>query len=277
MNPIEACGLILLFFAYSFLGWCCECLYCALGSGKLVNRGFLNGPLCPVYGFGALTVLFCLAPVSESPILVFLWGMLVTSLLEYLTAWLLETIFHAKWWDYSSYRFNLHGRVCLRNSILFGLLSVATVFWINPAVSGRIARLPAIWMVWWASACTSVFVVDLFLSVRTALELAGKLQLLHEMGAEIRSRTEAAIREGRMQAERMRGLTISEQLELLAEKGGQDINRLHEQLARATRSNLFHRRLLGAFPNLRPQARHEAALFELKVAIERRKAGKERY
>lgn len=93
---------ILLFFIYSFLGWVCETVYCSVGSRHFVNRGFLNGPLCPVYGFGALIVVFAMQPFSKNIVLTFLAGMILTSALEYITGWLLEMLFHLKLWDYSA-------------------------------------------------------------------------------------------------------------------------------------------------------------------------------
>ena len=94
----------LLFLCYSFLGWACETVYCSIGKRKFVNRGFLNGPLCPVYGFGALAVLYFLRPVSDNIPLLFVSGMVLTSVIEYITGYLLEKLFATKWWDYSSRR-----------------------------------------------------------------------------------------------------------------------------------------------------------------------------
>ena len=126
--------LFLAFLTYSFLGWVCETVYCSIGQRKFVNRGFLNGPLCPVYGFGAMAVLFFLRPVRENLLVLYLSGVLVTSVIEYITGFLLEKLFATKWWDYSTYRFNIHGRVCLRNSLMFGVLSVIAARVIDPVV-----------------------------------------------------------------------------------------------------------------------------------------------
>ena len=95
------------FFIYSFLGWVCESTYCSLGERRWINRGFLAGPVCPVYGFGAVIVVTLLTPFAYSIPLLFLTGMAATSALEYLTGFLLETLFHTKWWDYSKRRFNI--------------------------------------------------------------------------------------------------------------------------------------------------------------------------
>ena len=123
---------ILLFFIYSFLGWVCETVYCSIGGRRFVNRGFLNGPLCPVYGFGALIVVWAMQPFYKSVLLTFVAGVVLTSILEYITGWLLETLFHLKLWDYSERFLNINGRVCLKNSLMFGILAVVTVFYIHP-------------------------------------------------------------------------------------------------------------------------------------------------
>ena len=135
--------LFLYFILYSFLGWCCETVYCSVIQRRWVNRGFLNGPLCPVYGFGALLVLFLLRDVRHSFTALFLSGMVVTSVLEYLTSYILEKLFHMHWWDHSHMRFNLNGRVCLLNSCEFGLLSVFVVMVLHPAVAGLVGKVPA--------------------------------------------------------------------------------------------------------------------------------------
>ena len=126
---------IFYFIVYSFLGWVCEDIYVGVGQGKFVNRGFFYGPYCPIYGFGALIVLILLLPYNNNPILVFLGGIILTSILEYFTSWIMEVLFHERWWDYSSYPFNLHGRICLRNSLLFGLMALVIVYIVHPYIN----------------------------------------------------------------------------------------------------------------------------------------------
>ena len=125
---------IFYFIIYSFLGWVCEDIYVGVGQGKFVNRGFFYGPYCPIYGFGALVVLILLLPYNKNPILVFFGGVILTSILEYFTSWIMEVLFHERWWDYSSYPFNIHGRVCLRNSLLFGLMALVIIYIIHPYI-----------------------------------------------------------------------------------------------------------------------------------------------
>ena len=93
-TPAQA---IILFFIYSFLGWVCECIYCSVGQRKWINRGFLAGPYCPIYGFGGVFVLTLLEPVADSFGMVFLWGVVITSALEYLTSYVMEKMFYTRW------------------------------------------------------------------------------------------------------------------------------------------------------------------------------------
>ena len=108
---------ILYFFIYSFLGWVCECIYCGVPAKKFINRGFLAGPYCPIYGCGALAVIYTLTPFSDNVVILFGMGVIVTSALEYITSYMMEKLFHTKWWDYSKHPFNIHGRICLKNSV----------------------------------------------------------------------------------------------------------------------------------------------------------------
>lgn len=122
------------FFIYSVVGWIYESLLFSFEEKKFINRGFLNGPYCPVYGFGALLDILLIGRIDNFALL-FLAGILITCSLEYMTAVLLENIFHAKWWDYSNYKFNLQGRVCLIGALVFGLFTVVLIKVIHPFIS----------------------------------------------------------------------------------------------------------------------------------------------
>ncbi len=112
---------VMLFFIYSFFGWICEVLYVGLITEKrFYNRGFLNLPLIPIYGFGSILITATLSDLSLRIGYQFLLVVIMTSILEYLTSYLMESFFHLRWWDYSQRKFNINGRVCLRNSLLFG-------------------------------------------------------------------------------------------------------------------------------------------------------------
>ena len=126
---------------YSFVGWVYESLLCSFSARRWINRGFLNGPYCPIYGFGAVLDLLILGRITQ-PVLLFFLGALVTCTLEYLTSYVMEKLFHARWWDYSERKFNLNGRVCLIGAVVFGAFSVVLILLIHPAVARATAWLP---------------------------------------------------------------------------------------------------------------------------------------
>ncbi|HVI41432.1 MAG TPA: putative ABC transporter permease, partial [Anaerovoracaceae bacterium] len=109
------------FIIYAFLGWCTEVVYAAAKTGQFVNRGFLNGPYCPIYGFGVLFVIYLLHPVIDNLLYIFLGSVLITSAIELAGGYILEEIFHQKWWDYSDMPLNIGGYICLFFSLMWGL------------------------------------------------------------------------------------------------------------------------------------------------------------
>ena len=125
---------IICFFIYAFFGWVCESIYCSLGNKKIINRGFLNGPICPIYGFGALAVITALTKYVHNPVLIFFYGMIITSILEYITSFVLEKSFKTTLWDYSKRFCNINGRVCLKNSLMFGAMSLIIMMFVHPFV-----------------------------------------------------------------------------------------------------------------------------------------------
>ena len=120
------------FFIYAFLGWCLEVVFCTVNSGQWVNRGFLNGPVCPIYGVGMCVVLLALWPLVHNALLLFLGSMVLTSALELVTGALLERIFGQKWWDYSQEPWNFNGHICLKYSLVWGVLALFCLFLGNP-------------------------------------------------------------------------------------------------------------------------------------------------
>lgn len=130
----------ILFWLYSFLGWLMETTLVSLQSKKFINRGFFMGPYCPIYGTGGV-LLLVLSPYKDSPFLVFILSIVICSIIEYLTSYILEMIYKVRWWDYSNRMFNLNGRVCLFNSICFGLLGMLMVSYLNPVFLNLITSL----------------------------------------------------------------------------------------------------------------------------------------
>ncbi len=122
----------LLFIIYSFLGWAIEVTLCSVIEKKLVDRGFLIGPICPIYGCGAIIITLALTSYKDDWIVVFCLAVILCGILEYFTSWAMEKLFHARWWDYSNNRFNINGRICLETMIPFGLLGLAIIYILNP-------------------------------------------------------------------------------------------------------------------------------------------------
>jgi len=131
---------IVIYFAlYSFIGWIMETIYASTSKKKFINRGFLNGPFCPIYGFGAILIIQLLtllnnrlSIVSESILIKILLAIVLTTILEYITGYILEKLFNCKWWDYSNEQLNLKGRVCIKYSIFWGILSYILITFIHP-------------------------------------------------------------------------------------------------------------------------------------------------
>lgn len=155
---------VLCFFIYAFLGYLCEVVYCSICQKKLVNRGYLYMPICPIYGYGAVLILLVMEPLFQYWYLVLILGILLTSTLEYLTSYLMEIIFHMRWWDYSKRKFNINGRVCLRNSILFGALVMLVVYGIQPFLLKWIDRMPQAAIIIVDSLLLTAMVVDTIFS-----------------------------------------------------------------------------------------------------------------
>ena len=130
------------FYIYSFLGWLWETCYVSVRKGKLINRGFINGPLCTIYGCGALAVYLILLPISDNLLLLFVGGVVVATALEYVTAVLMENIFHTSWWDYSDNKFNFQGRICLGASLGWGAFTVILFKVLHPLVESIVILYP---------------------------------------------------------------------------------------------------------------------------------------
>ena len=132
--------LILFFFFYAFVGWVMETCYCSFIERKYVARGFLYGPICPIYGVGVLLMILFFKPLTGNPVLFYITAVVVMSSWEYFVAWLLETTTHVKYWDYSHFKYNLNGRICLPISLTWGVLSYIVIFWIHPHTEALFAQ-----------------------------------------------------------------------------------------------------------------------------------------
>ena len=156
---------ILFFFIYSFIGWCVEVVHAALKTGKFVNRGFLNGCVCPVYGVGVSLILVCLTPINKNIAILFFASVGLTTALEFVTGFVLEKLFHTKWWDYSREHFNVKGYVCLKYSLLWGLACVFVVDLVHPPIARLIGKEPKIAVYVTIGIPGALFLTDLVFTV----------------------------------------------------------------------------------------------------------------
>lgn len=179
--------LLWFFFVYAFLGWCTEVCYAAVVTGQFVNRGFLNGPWCPVYGFGVILVLYCLTPLKQHVFLLFLSSVVLTSILEWLTGFILEKLFHQRWWDYSDESFNLNGYICLSFSLAWGFACVFVVKLLHPTVALLIRLIPYPLGIGLLVIFGGVMLVDLAATVTSITKLNRRLALIDEMAGRIKN------------------------------------------------------------------------------------------
>ena len=197
--------IVLSFFIYSFLGYICEVIYCSVPQRRFVNRGFLYGPYLPIYGFGAMIVTVLLDPLHQWPLLVFLLSFLLTSVLEYFTSWLLEKLFSVKLWDYSKHKVNINGRVCLRNSLLFGIMSLAVEYLVQPWVARIVGSISPMVIHPLAVLLTALFAADFSLSVVRMKSFRDGLAKVRAFRREAEERVRALQGEGKAElAEELR-------------------------------------------------------------------------
>ncbi len=170
------------FFFYSITGWCIESTYCSIGEKRLINRGFLTGPLCPIYGTGALVMTVLLYnPFRGRPFYTFLLGMLLCDIVEYLTSFLMEALFHARWWDYTYEFMNLNGRICLKHTIFWGIGAVGFVEVIHPGVDALLLSVPGQWLLYISIGLLAILALDVTNAVRKALDIRKLQDKLHAL------------------------------------------------------------------------------------------------
>lgn len=238
--------------------------YCSVGKGHICEkRGFLNGFICPIYGHGALLVLYVLHGGLKNPLLTFLAGMALTSALEYFTSWFMEAVFHMRWWDYSRKKIQLNGRICLQNSLLFGLACVLLCHVVNPPVMAWLFHIGSAYTIPVASFLFGLYLMDNVLSVRSAIQLSHRLDDLQKVRQEIRSHLEEKAAqlqqkyEGRLEE-------VTDRFMAGLEDANDDFLKEKKLYLAQLRSgeDLFERRLLRSHPDLRSK-RHSGKLLNL--------------
>ena len=178
----------LYFVVYSFLGWCMETVLCSTVEHRLVSRGFLYGPICPIYGVGVLMMICWFQPFMDRPVIFYLVAMVCMSAWEYLVGWFLEVTTHIKYWDYSWSRFNLKGRICLPVSLAWGLLSYLVLFFIHPRVAGFLARFDGVFLYFLDGLLLGSLLADATATVLQLVKTSQMMKRLRQAGDELRVR-----------------------------------------------------------------------------------------
>lgn len=260
-----------IFLIYAFLGWCSEVAFAAVNKGKFVNRGFLNGPVCPIYGFGMLIVVTALWGLKGNLILLFLGSATLTTALEFVTGFVLERFFHDKWWDYSDMPFNIKGYICLKFTVLWGLAATFIVGAVHRFVYMLIVKMPTVPGIILLAVFAAAFVTDFVITVTELAKMPKKLGALLEaekalraisdkIGENISDTTIAAKEKGSEIA--VENKPKIDELKAEYEKKKQEFSAAFEK------RNFVHRRIVKAFPNLK-NGRY-SAVYERAVALKKK-------
>ena len=222
---------ILIFFIYAIAGWIMETTTISIRNKKFVNRGFLVGPVCPIYGYGVVLVSVLLKKYQEDIVATFCMSIIICGLLEYFTSFFMEKIFKARWWDYSQKKFNINGRICLENLVLCGIASCIIVYIVNPFIIGKINLIPQNIQSLIIILLLLIHVVDNIISYKIILNLK-------QVSKEVKDNT----------------IEISEKVRKI----------IHNK-------SIFHRRLVDAFPNIKDKVEFKKWTLKEKIENLKRK------
>ena len=218
---------ILLFFIYSIFGWIMEVVCKLIEKKKFINRGFLIGPYCPIYGHGAILITLLLQKYINDPIALFIMGIVICSILEYLTSYFMEKIFHARWWDYSQRKFNINGRICLRTMIPFGLLGLFIMYVSNPFFFDVIEKIPNVTL---NIICITLLVI-FFIDNIVSFNIISNVNITSKK--------------------------IKDNTEEITEEIAEDLNRKVKDILE--KKSILHRRLIHAFPEMKMKLKYRIA------------------
>ena len=290
------------FFTYGFLGWCAEVAYAAVKEKRFVNRGFLNGPICPVYGVGVSAVLLLLEPFENNLVILYVASVIIVTLIEGLTGFALDKIFHHKWWDYSGQPFNIGGYVCPIFSLVWGVACIFIVKVFQPLVYRVAEALPHALGVALIVVLSIVTFADLYVTASGILKFNKRLEMMERIASELRDISDkmgSNIYENvmdTMEKQEEVGKKLDEVTDdikgKLEEFGGEQKERAAQQKERAVQLREYYvqlkeryaqlaksstkvsERLVKAFPKMESR-NHKDILEELKKGLEeKRKKGK---
>ncbi len=264
--------LILYFFTYGFLGWCTEVAFASVKQSQFVNRGFLNGPICPIYGVGVSAVVVLLEPWKNHLVLLYIASVVLVTLIEGITGYAMDKIFHHKWWDYSNQPLNIGGYVCLLFSFVWGIACVLIMKVIHPLIHNVLSIIPVVLGIVVIAVLAGVLFADIYVTASGILKLNRRLEAMEKIAAELHEISDKVginIHENVM--ETMDKLEDAGELfEGVTEETKNRVNELkehYEQLA-AARTRVSER-LMKAFPRMESR-RHKDILNELKDTLAER-------
>ncbi len=265
--------LALYFFTYGLLGWCTEVAFAAVKEKAFVNRGFLNGPICPIYGVGVSAVLWFLTPLSGNLPVLYIASTVLVTVLEGLTGYFMDRIFHHKWWDYTGQPLNIGGYVCLIFSLVWGAACVIIVRVIHPIIHEALSVIPFMLGIVLLIPLAVVLFADLYVTSSSILKFNRQLEAMDKIAGELRElsdklgetiyenvmETMEIKEEGKKRLEER----IEEPRERL-EEYGEELKKRYEELA-GQRGRIV-RRLVSAFPKMESR-HHKEILEELKIKL----------
>lgn len=260
-----------IFLIYAFLGWCSEVAFAAVNKGKFVNRGFLNGPVCPIYGFGMLIVVTALWGLKGNLILLFLGSAALTTALEFVTGFVLEKFFHDKWWDYSDMPFNIKGYICLKFTVLWGLAATFIVGAVHRFVYMLIVKMPTVPGIILLAVFAAAFVTDFVITVTELAKMPKKLGALLEAEKALRAISDKIgenISDTTIAAKEKGSEIAVENKPKIGELKAEYEKKKQEFSAAFEKRNFVHRRIVKAFPNLK-NGRY-SAVYERAVALKKK-------
>lgn len=206
----------LYFFIYGFLGWCTEVGFAAVKEHKFINRGFLNGPVCPIYGVGVTAVTVLLTPYKENVLLLYVLSVILVTLLEGITGWTMDKIFHNKWWDYTDQRFNIGGYICLGFSLMWGIACVVIMVFIHPLIHTLLTFIPHTLGIIFISLFGITMLTDLYVTASAIFKFNKRLSSMEKIAKELHEISDQL------------GEDIYEKVILALEKGGASRQKLDE-------------------------------------------------
>lgn len=240
LSTYTAAEWLLFFYIYCFIGWCIETTYVSVNTGKFVNRGFIRGPFLPLYGSGAITILFATIPFRTNLLFIFLSGGLAATILEYITGVFMELLFKVRYWDYSDKPFQFQGHICLSSSIAWGLLSIALVKLIHQPIENLVLSMNPTFLLIIVIILSLFIVTDFILSFKTAIDIRFMLEKMEKAKsdlAHLHTRIETIYTDFKPELE-----------DELVTLRNQYTRRKDKQLAQLRQLNFYRRHLLKSHP-----------------------------